>query len=308
MEYLFKFANEQKIFEIGRFKIGGNPGQLPTVMIGSIFYHGDKLVKDEKEGIFEKNKAEKYICDKEEISEKTGNPGIIDVVGAWPEAINKYIDFIADSTDMPFLVDGTTSEVRMTGAKHVAEVGLLDRAIFNTIMPETKTEELECIKESGIKSAILLILNSRNPTIQGRIEVLDECLDKAKKAGIENYLVDATILDMPDPGPVGKTIYLIKEKYGLPAGCGAHNAVDQWHHRKKLDPTTYLTSGVVANVVPITMGADFLLYGPIKNSHKAYVPCAVADAYVAYSVGQEYGTRPLEKNHPLYRVFREIGG
>jgi tetrahydromethanopterin S-methyltransferase subunit H len=174
-------------------------------------------------------------------------------------------------------------------------------------MPETKTEELECIKESGLKSAILLILNSRNPTIQGRIEVLDECLNMAEKAGIENCLVDATILDIPDPGPVGKTIFRIKEKYGLPAGCGAHNAVDQWHHRRKLDPSTYLASGVVANVVPITMGADFLLYGPIKNSRKAYIPCAVADAYVAYAVGQEYGIRPIEKTHPLYRVFREIG-
>ncbi len=308
MNILFKFTNEQKIFEICGFKIGGNPGQLPTAMIGSIFYHGDKLVKDEKEGIFEKEEAEKYLRQKEEISEKTGNPGIIDIVGAWPKAIVKYIDFIADSTTLPFLVDGTTSEVRIAGAKHVAEVGLLDRAIFNTIMPETKPEELEGIRDSGLKSAILLILNSRNPTIKGRMEVLDNCLELAKKAGIENCLVDATILDIPDPGPVAKTIYHIKEKYGLPAGCGAHNAVDQWHHRKKLDPLVYLMSGVVANVVPITMGADFLLYGPIKNSYKAYIPCAVADAYVAYAVGQEYGIRPMDKNHPLYRVFREIGG
>ena len=57
---MFKFVNEQKIFEIGGVKIGGDPGKLPTVMIGSIFYHGDKLVKDEKEGIFEKNKAELF--------------------------------------------------------------------------------------------------------------------------------------------------------------------------------------------------------------------------------------------------------
>ena len=140
------------------------------------------------------------------------------------------------------------------------------------------------------------------------IDVLDKCLNLAKKAGIENCLVDATILDMPDPGPVGKTIFLIKKKFGLPAGCGAHNAVDQWHHRRKLSPDIYQMSGIVANVVPITMGADFLLYGPIKNSHRAYMPCAVADAYVAYSIGQEYGIRPMDKSHPLYRVFREIGG
>ena len=303
---MFKFEAEQKIFEIGNVKVGGQPGQLPTVLIGSMFYHGDRLVKDEKEGVFDKEKAEEFLREEEDISRKTGNPGIVDVVAAWPEAIVKYIDFIADATDSPFLVDGTTPDVRIAGVKHVAEVGMLDRAIYNSIIPEIKQEEIDCIKESGLKSAIMLTLNTRNPTIHGRLEVVDGLLDIAERAGIEKCLIDATILDIPDPGPVGKAIYHIKEKYGLPAGCGAHNAIERWKSKKNLSPSTYFTSSAVANVIPISMGADFILYGPIQNSSKVYIPCAVADAYVAYAMRHEYGIRPLSNDHPLFRVFREI--
>jgi tetrahydromethanopterin S-methyltransferase subunit H len=301
---MFKFSAEQKIFEIGGVKIGGQPGQLPTVLIGSIFYHGDKVVKDAKNGVFDKERAEALLTEEEAVSQRTGNPRFIDVVAAWPKAIVKYIDFVADITDSPFLIDGATSEVRIVGARHVEEVGLSDRAIYNSIVSETTSEEVESIKTSGIRSAVLLTLNSRNPTIKGRLDVLNELRRTAEKAGIEKCLVDTAILDIPDPGPVGKAIYLVKENYGLPAGCGAHNAVDLWNERRKLDSKTRIMSSTVANVIPISMGADFLLYGPVKNAATSYVHCAVADAYVAYAMRQEYRLRPLNREHPLFRIFR----
>ncbi|RJS86070.1 tetrahydromethanopterin S-methyltransferase subunit H, partial [Candidatus Bathyarchaeota archaeon] len=37
---MFKFNKKQKIFEIGKVKIGGQPGELPTVLIGSLFHEG----------------------------------------------------------------------------------------------------------------------------------------------------------------------------------------------------------------------------------------------------------------------------
>ena len=303
---MFKLNKEQKIFDIAGVKIGGQPGEIPTVMIGSIFYHGDKIVKDEKEGIFDQEKAEELLKQEEEVSVRTGNPRIIDVVGASPKAIVKYIDFIADVTESPFLIDGTTMKVRLEAVKHVADVGLVDRAVYNSITPEAKSEEIQAIKEAGLKSAILLMYNPRKPTIEGRMDVLrgsKGLLSLAKKADIEKPIVDGTILGIPDPGVVAKTIYLVKKEFGLPAGCGAHNAVDRWHARRKLDPTTYMISSVVANVTPIIMGANFLLYGPLKTAPKIYPPCALADAYVAYSMRQESGIKPLTREHPLFKIF-----
>ena len=300
---MFKFETEQKVFDIGGVKVGGQPGQYPTALIGSIFFHGDKTVLDEKIGTFDKEAVEVSIKQAEEFSEKTGNPSIIDIVGAWPEALAKYIDFVADTTDSTFLVDGTTSEVRIAGVKRVKEAGLTDRVIYNTIMPGYKQEELDTLKKSEVKSAILLTFNPKMPTLSGRLEVLEGLLKAADQAGIEKPLVDTAILDVPDPGPAGKTIFLVKKRYGLPAGCGAHNAIDRWHQRKKLDKMRYCMSSAVAFTSIIAMGGNFLLYGPLGRAPQVFPTVALADAYVAYSMRQEYGIGPAVKNHPLTRIF-----
>ncbi|MDH7477990.1 MAG: tetrahydromethanopterin S-methyltransferase subunit H, partial [Candidatus Bathyarchaeota archaeon] len=242
---MFKFEKEQKIFDIANVKIGGQPGQLPTVLVGSIFYHKHKIVKDEKKGKFDKDKAEELLKKEEEMSDKTGNQRIVDVCCSWPEAFEKFLEFAANHIDGPFAIDGATAEVRIVGAKYVKEVGLGQRVVYNSITPHIKEEEISAINEAKIKSAILLTLNTKNPTISGRLQVLDELLAIAQKASVENILVDTTVLDLPDPGPVSRAIYLVKEKYGLPAGAGTHNAVERWNSRRKLDTTEYLLASSV---------------------------------------------------------------
>ena len=307
---MFKFDREQKIFEIGGVKLGGQPGQLPTVVIGSIFYHGHRIVEDEKEGIFDREGAKALLKRDEELSELTGNPRMIDVVGSWPRAIEKYIDFVADLTDSPFLIDGATAEVRIAGLKHVSEVGLTDRAIYNTISFGVKPEEVDAIRDAGLKSAVVLALNPRNPTIEGRMEILrgtggaKGLLEIAEEAGIEKTLVDVSVFDAPDPGAAAKAICSVKKELGLPAGCGAHNAMDMWVSRKRLDPMTYTISNAVAQTTPILMGADFALYGPIDRAPQVYPAIALADAYVAYSMRQEFKIGPFTKEHPLFKIFR----
>lgn len=301
---MFKFSTEQKIYEICGLKIGGQPGQLPTVMIGSIFYHKDKTVTDAKTGVFDKTQAEQLLKAEEDVSIATGNPRMVDVCASWPEAFPKEIEFVASAIKGPFTIDGTTAEVRMAGAKYVKEAGLSDRVVYNSITPETRDDELAAVKDANIKAALLLALNSKNPTISGRLSVIDILIEKAQAAGVDKMLIDTTVLDVPDPGPAGKTAYLVKEKYGLPCGCGAHNAVDMWHRRKKLEPDAHLTSSVVANVLPIIMGSSFMLYGPLGSATKMYPPIAVTDAYIAYTMMQQYNIRPLTNIHPLFRIFR----
>ncbi|MEM3577909.1 MAG: tetrahydromethanopterin S-methyltransferase subunit H [Candidatus Bathyarchaeia archaeon] len=301
---MFRFEKEQKIFNISGVKVGGQPGQLPTVMVGSIFYHKHKIVKDERKGEFDKDKAEELLKEEEEVSKKTGNPRIVDVCCSWPEAFEKFLDFVANTIKGPFTIDGATAEVRIAGLKYVKETGLSERTVYNSITPHIKEEEISAIKEAKIKSAILLALNTKNPTVSGRLQVMDELIGVAQKAGIENMLVDTAVLDLPDPGPVSKAIYLIKERYGLPSGAGTHNAVARWNDRRKLEKTEYLLACTVANVFPIFAGANFILYGPIEHAKNAYFYCALADAYVAYTLAQESKVRPLEKEHPLFKIFK----
>jgi tetrahydromethanopterin S-methyltransferase subunit H len=301
---MFKYEKEQEIYEIAGVKLGGQPGQLPTVMIGSIFYDGHDILKNAEKGEFDKGKAQQLIKTEEELSEQTGNPMILDVCCAWPKVVDKLIDFVASNTDSPFAIDGTTAEVKMAGARYVKDSGLSTRVVYNSIMPHAKENELTAIKESGIESAILLTLNTKTPTLAGRLDVMDDLLSLAQKSGITKPIVDTTVLDRPDVGPISKAIYMVKDKYGIPAGAGAHNAVARWAEMSELSPKKQLLAGVVANSFPIAMGADFLLYGPIENAPEAYFTSSLADTYVAYNARQEFRIRPLTSDHPLMRIFR----
>jgi tetrahydromethanopterin S-methyltransferase subunit H len=54
---MFKFQKEQKAFDIAGTKIGGQPGEYPIVLVGSIFYDRHKIVTDANKGEFDKKQA-----------------------------------------------------------------------------------------------------------------------------------------------------------------------------------------------------------------------------------------------------------
>jgi len=221
----------------------------------------------------------------------------------------RFIDFIAENTSSPILIGGATAESKITATKHVAEVGLIDRCVYNSLGSETKEEELVAIRDAGLKSAILLLFNKRWPTAEGRLELLGGkapqrgLLEAAEGVGLRNLLVDVSVVDMPDPGPASRAVYLVKERYGLPAGCGPHNAIQMWRRSGHLEATQIDSTNAVAHVTPILMGANFLLYGPVSHAPRIYLPCALADAYVSYTMRQQYRISPLTKEHPLFKIF-----
>src|SRR4030042_405231 len=55
----FKFNTKQNIYTVGKAKVGGQPGELPTFLIGSIFWLGQKMVQDANKGIFDAKEADK---------------------------------------------------------------------------------------------------------------------------------------------------------------------------------------------------------------------------------------------------------
>ncbi len=306
---MFKFGNEQKVYQIGKVRVGGQPGELPTVMIGSIFYHGHKIVQDEAVGKFDRLKAEELLKREEEASSKTGNPRIIDIVGSHPQAMIRYMDFVAEVTDSPFLLDGITAEVRVAAARHAAEVGLSERSVYNTIGVDAKPEEVEAIKTFGTRAAVLLAFNPKNPTVEGRMEVLKGSsgrrglVELAAELGVDKPLADVSVLDVPDVGPASRAVYRVKEELGLPAGCAPANAIDMWRKSKALDSEAFSVSNAAAHVFPITMGANFIMYGPISRAEVVYPAVGIVDALVAYAMRQQYKIRPLTKEHPLYKIL-----
>lgn len=304
---MFIFSKDQKIFEIGSIKIGGQPGQNPPVLIGSIFFEGHKIVEDDKKGVFDTKIAETLINNQDEWSDETGMPAMLDVVAQYPEALINYIEFITSITDTPLLMDGATGQVRIPVCKRLKEVGLIsDRIIYNSIDSHSDEQEIEAIKDAGLKQSVLLAYGNRYiwpkdklKLIAGEVEGMN-LLEKAEKAGVEKVLVDTAVLDPPSIGLSARAIYLIKEELGLPAGTAPCNSIYTWHKGKEFNA---IKNSIISTCSMIhTMGADFILYGSIKNAEIIFPALSIVEACIAYNNRREFKIRPGE-NHPLMKIF-----
>ena len=120
---MFRFDKEQLVIDVAGMKMGGQPGEYPTVLAGTIFYGGHHIISDEKEGIFDKDAAEERIKTMEEMSDVTGNPCVVQTFGATAEAMVKYLEFVGDVCDKPFLIDSTAAAAKIAASEGVSEGG-----------------------------------------------------------------------------------------------------------------------------------------------------------------------------------------
>lgn len=303
---MFTFNADQEIYEVNGVKFGGQPGEYPTVLVGSMFYEGDSILNDPQTGDFDESEAEAAITKIEELSDQTGNPAAIDTIGDSPEALIAHVDFVSEVTDLPILMDGPTPTIRAAAAEHVGDVGIENQVIYNSIEPTSSEvdKEIAAIRNAGIEAAVLLSLDTKDLTIRGRFDALKKNLTIADRAEITKPLIDPGVIDIPESGYGAKIIYEMKNEYGFPAGCSPHNEVVRWEMDDPLTENSKQLRRAVANSVIVHLGADFNLYGSVHRAPEMYEVVSTADAYVAY--GAQMGERrQIASDHPLYRIFRK---
>nr|QNO51766.1 tetrahydromethanopterin S-methyltransferase subunit H [Methanosarcinales archaeon ANME-1 ERB6]QNO52053.1 tetrahydromethanopterin S-methyltransferase subunit H [Methanosarcinales archaeon ANME-1 ERB6] len=322
---MFLFDRKQDIYEIGGVKVGGQPGECATVMCGTIFYAKHYLVEDAEKGIFDKKAAEDVLNKQDEFSDLTGNPCMMQIFSESPEAMEKEIAFCVEKSDSPFLIDSTVAEAKVAGLKYVDEVGLTDRAVYNSINVSCSPEELKAIEESKIEAAILLAFNPKDSTVAGKIDLLETgagTFDKglvqlARDMGVTKQMCDPATL--PIGAGVGSAIssgFVIKSKYGISVGLGIHNAPSAWtwlktfrkEHATKgpggwegLGADVFKICDIASNVIPIIAGQDFVLYGPIEHAPLTFPLVGMADMIVAEANAAEHGIESLEP-HPILKM------
>jgi tetrahydromethanopterin S-methyltransferase subunit H len=308
---LFRFELKQKIYQFEGLEIGGSPGELPVVLVGNVFYKGMPEVTNHKEGSFEKSSVEEWLRKAEVFSEETGVPHLLDVMAMYPAAMEKYISFIVEQTDASFLVDGANLETRIAALEAIAELGLEKRVIYNGMTPGTSADEVGRIKDSGVTAAVIMAHNELDYSPQGRISALEGSgeriglLELASNAGIERTLIDTIVFDVPSISFAMEAIKLVKEKLGYPAGCSPANATYLWKQglRDSVLGEGFGASNVSAHALAQSWGADFLIYGPLKQAKNVIPACALNDAIIAYYAMKRFGTKPRTKSHPLYKIF-----
>jgi len=306
---MFKFQKEQEIVNIAGVKIGGQPGELPTVLAGTIFYDKHEIVKDVARGLFDRAAAEKLINLQESSAEETGNPHIIHIFGITPESITRYIDFVAEISEAPFLIDSPEGNVRSHAAEYVSEIGLADKAIYNSINMSINSSEIKALALSDIDSSIILGFNATDSSLRGRMEMLENgaglleegLLSIADRCGIINKLIDPSITPMGNGAGVAlKMTITAKAKWGHPTGSGIHNAPSAWNwlnKKKEKDPILYKICDVGSTCLQQAAAGDFILYGPIEHAPYIFPMAAMSDIMISEAVA-DLDIEPASR-HPV---------
>jgi tetrahydromethanopterin S-methyltransferase subunit H len=301
------FKTQQTVACISGVNVGGQPGENPTCIIPSIFYDGHKIVSDPVKGEFDRRQAETLLNRVEELSEKTGNPYFVDVMGLTTEALTRYVDFVADVASVPFLLDSVSREAKLQTVKHLQKAGLISKVIYNSLNFLSTPQEIQLLKESDVKSAVVLAYDRKNSSDRITILAGDSkqpgLLNAAKQAELTNLLVDTAVLQISSIGAASKAICAVKETFGLPAGCAPANAISMW---KKLNDGKFglearkvcLGSSILFTQV---MAADFVIAGRIDEADAVFPAVAMADAINA-AEAQNLGVK-VPAGHPFYKIF-----
>lgn len=305
---MIKFDRDQEVFDIGGVKVGGQPGELPPVMIGSLFHQGHGIVKDRESGIFNSEKASRLIRRQDEVSRMLGVGCMVDVVAETEEAMESNLRFVVQETESPFLVNAPTASVRIHGVRVARDLGALDRAVYDSVNYRVDEDERGGIKDSGVEAAIVQAFNPRKPMPDGMVEIVkgngdrEGLLSISRKAGITKPLLFTPVLDLPSVGFAARGIYLLKRDLGLPCGTAPVGVVGRSRQIKPVPKS--IKRACRSSVVSMcqAMGADYIIYGTMARCRRVMTAAAVADAAISYNA-RTMGVRPRGES-PLTVMFR----
>ncbi len=293
---MFTFQKDQKIFEIENVQFGGQPGKRPPVLIGSLFYPQHSVVENRKEGIVDQEALQKRLDTLHQVMGETEGAGALMLYAETEEAAASYLETVSEETALPLLLDSPSVEVKLSGARRAREMGVENRIIYNTVHYGTEDEELERLQELGIESAVLLAFDPSDPSLKGKIYLLEDggktldegLIDRGQRYGIERPLLDLAVMSMDqNAGSALRGIFVAKAKWGLPCGCAPHNAVESWEglaRKRGEEPSLYRSVDISSISLPIAAGADFVIYGPIEYAKKAFYSAAFSHQLIRQAV------------------------
>ncbi len=308
---MFHFDTEQKVCEIGGVKLGGQPGEYPTVCCASIFQKGDKVFEGKRKEGFDEKRAEELLKAQDKLWEETGVPGMADIVANTGKEFKTFIDFVTSVTDMPFCIDAWVMKPKLEAAAYCAEKGLLDRMFYNslTVWEQDLETEVREISQIGVKHVLLVSFDQEDQMPSGRVTGTQKLLDVIEKVGanFESVIVDTSVMNGPATAMCGIANKMIKEKWGFPTGSAPSNGSYMW---KKARDMWGFKGWSAADAALESLSAylyhDIIFSGPMAGASRIMPAVAMADAFLATAVFTETKRLPTDMNHPLYKLFPEF--
>ena len=301
---MLRYDSEPKVFQIGGIKVGGQPGENPPLLIGNMFQKGDTLLESRKERKFNRKEAQERIQEMERLSQETGVPGMVAMVANSADEMKAYVDFFISVTDMPFAIDMWVPKARLAATRYVAELGLQDRLLYNSITPwdEDIEGQVAELKELGIKHVMVQAFDMEDKGPSGRIKSLRRMLPLVEKGDFQSILVDTAVMNLPFTAFSLIANRLVKQEFGLPAGCAPSNGTYMWRKSAGVEGRSRFPAVDAAVEAIAAMGSDFIFYGPMAGTSRVFAAVAAATALLA-TLSYSEGIPLPGGTHPLSRLF-----
>ncbi|TFG32568.1 hypothetical protein EU528_02980 [Candidatus Thorarchaeota archaeon] len=297
---MFVFKKEQHTYDFGGVTIGGHPGENPTVLIGGLFFKGQPIVEDTRDGTFNKTLALEWINTANTMTEKTGHPLMIQAFGRTPTAMENHLSWLSEHFDGPILFESTNANARIRAIEYADETDLSNRVIYNSINLSMKDAEKDVLKKSALNMAVLLGWSPRATSLPERMKTITDMFELSKELGMEKVLVD------PATMPVGagyglehRTILAVKSELGLPTCLGPHNAPSAWRFLKESgfdDESTQMATIVASTVVSQVLATDAIMYGSMIRTKEVFAAVALISNAMATAVAEANNVLGIERD------------
>jgi tetrahydromethanopterin S-methyltransferase subunit H len=96
-----------QVLQIGDTVIGGPIGVATGLAVGSIYYDNHSVLKDAFSGEFNQSRAEALVAQVNRASRRYAVQMAFDVIAAFPEAMEKFLEFVGSRTNLPLLINST---------------------------------------------------------------------------------------------------------------------------------------------------------------------------------------------------------
>ncbi len=299
---MFVFKREQSVIDFAGVPIGGQPGENPTVLIGGLFFKGQPIMENTREGIFNKTVAKQWIDSGLSMVEKTGHPLVVQAYGRTPVAMEKHLSWLADNFDGPFMFESTNAKARIRAIQYCDECGLSERAIYNSINLSMKDDEKDILKNSPMEMAVVLGWSPRAKTLPDRMETIKDVLTLSDSLDIKKVLVD------PATMPVGagygleyRTTLAIKSELGLPTCLGPHNAPSAWRFIRQPgfdDESTFVAALVASTISAQLFATDAVMYGSMMHTKEVFTAVTLIANAMASATAEAH--RALDIDAPMF--------
>lgn len=291
--------------------MGGQPGENPPILIGSMFHKGDRLLHSRLGKDFDRTGAGDLLKKQEELSQQTGLPAMVDLVGNTGDELKAYIDFVAGATAVPMCIDAWKLGPRLEAAHYAAELGLLDRVLYNSVGPwsENLEQEVAALGEMGVKHVVLVAFDTDDQMPSGRMKCLATLLKALQGVPLESILVDTSVMNLPATAFCSMANYQVKKRHGLPVGSSPANGTYMWKEaRSDWEGVGFAGIDAAVHALASVLWHDFLFYGPMSAADRIFPAVAAATAFQATLVYGEGGDLPASPGHPLNHLFSGFAG